>query len=523
MATNPGNWGNASLLSHTFEALPLPPPPEVRKKDPLRKPQTTLSRTSSISSRTWSKTSSIPSNPGALRATGDVLSDAFDGDSYSIDTPSSVDTSSSLPSWYPTFSPGPRKRRPRPFHRSWDRINGNLDEFGADSEDMGVGSGLSYQNSGMRGDKFGNAPMNFQVRVSPLATPLRSDPGGMIQRRASIAAVLNQGAVAVGEKADSLDNLLGNVLPYTEVSTERPHLVRLTPVGKTYVQYSVRESPFVSKLCETTLSRAEIAELKRQAALLAQLQARCAKMEQEASDREAELAAVTAAKDQAVLNNFKGPFLDRLKAAKLGKDGGGCDGDGGGGSKNGGGGGGGGGSKNGCGKQYSTNDLQAMGADQLRALVESLQRDLSNAGDGKGGDDGDELLLRALRDAEKKVAQLEDAAERKELLEKNGGPAKSVDDLIKRIGEAVLRGAGADGLGLERILSRIGGLPDGLMGAVDGDLADYLMRSQGSLMDVDMELDETGDKRVKLTYEGRKHFLREGAKKEKSASFRRHC
>ena len=97
--------------------------------------------------------------------------------------------------------------------------------------------------------------MNFQVTIPSLRSAGRADDFGTIQRRGTIAEVLRKGAVATGERSDSGSSLYETGLAScVEVSTERPHIVRLTPVGKTYVQYSVRESPFVSKLCETTLT-----------------------------------------------------------------------------------------------------------------------------------------------------------------------------------------------------------------------------------------------------------------------------
>jgi len=47
-----------------------------------------------------------------------------------------------------------------------------------------------------------------------------------------------------------------------DLETGASHMVRLTPVGKTYVQYAVRNRPFVSHVSEVVTSREEVAKLR---------------------------------------------------------------------------------------------------------------------------------------------------------------------------------------------------------------------------------------------------------------------
>jgi hypothetical protein len=47
-----------------------------------------------------------------------------------------------------------------------------------------------------------------------------------------------------------------------DLETGASHMVRLTPVGKTYVQYAVRNRPFVSHISELVTSREEVAKLR---------------------------------------------------------------------------------------------------------------------------------------------------------------------------------------------------------------------------------------------------------------------
>jgi len=47
-----------------------------------------------------------------------------------------------------------------------------------------------------------------------------------------------------------------------DLETGASHMVRLTPVGHTYVQYAVRSQPYVSNISEVVTSRAEVAKLR---------------------------------------------------------------------------------------------------------------------------------------------------------------------------------------------------------------------------------------------------------------------
>lgn len=73
--------------------------------------------------------------------------------------------------------------------------------------------------------------------------------------------------------------------------TEAPHMVRLTPIGKTYVSYFVRESPFVNMISESTALKPA---LQMDGAAEAALQARLA----EAQDA---IAALTEERDKLVV------------------------------------------------------------------------------------------------------------------------------------------------------------------------------------------------------------------------------
>lgn len=49
------------------------------------------------------------------------------------------------------------------------------------------------------------------------------------------------------------------------LQTDAAHIIRLSPIGKTYVQYNVRSRPFVSRISEVLPSRAEIEKLRSKA------------------------------------------------------------------------------------------------------------------------------------------------------------------------------------------------------------------------------------------------------------------
>jgi hypothetical protein len=88
----------------------------------------------------------------------------------------------------------------------------------------------------------GSAPRDFRsVRSSKGLLGDRYDPGLY-----SPHAVKSRGSTGFG----------------VDLETGASHLVRLTPVGHTYVQYAVRGRPFVSKVSEVVTSRAEVAKLR---------------------------------------------------------------------------------------------------------------------------------------------------------------------------------------------------------------------------------------------------------------------
>ena len=187
--------------------------------------------------------------------------------------------------------------------------------------------------------------------------------------------------------------------------------VRLSPVGKTYVQYAVRSSPFVSKLCEVTLSRAEIANLRAKAKGAADLEDKVARLEIELTKTRAE-------KESLKLKKFTDKFMGRFKAlrskggaaaagANKSSDGGGDDEDqpgsrlgllGGGPAA----------------LQQIKEELKTKSGDELQTMIQKLLQEnsrLKSANGAKTAEMTATLLLESLQELQEKIEVLEDANE----------------------------------------------------------------------------------------------------------------